>query len=63
MKNYDGSTRVLTDVRYVSSLRKNFISLGTLEAKGFVVSMRDRILKITSGVLMVIKGTRKNNLY
>ena len=63
LRNHDGSTRVLTDVRYVPSLRKNLISLGTLDAKGFTVSMRDGILKVTSGALVVMKGTRKNNLY
>ena len=53
----------MTDVRYVPSLRKNIISLGTLEAKGFVVSMRDGILRVTSGALMVMKSTKNNNLY
>ena len=53
----------MADVRYVLSLRKNLISLGTLEAKGFVVFMRDGILRVTSGALMVMKGTRNNNLY
>ena len=63
LKNYDGSTRVLIDVQYVSSLRKNLISLGTLEAKGFDVSGQDKIMIVTSNTLMVMRGTRKNNLY
>ena len=63
MKNQDGSTRVLTDVRYVPSLKKNLISLGVLESKGLVVTMRDGILKVISGVLVIMKGIRKNNLY
>ena len=63
LRNHDGSTRVLTYVRFVPSLRKNLLFLGTLDAKGFTVSMRDGILKITSGALVVMKGTRKNNLY
>ncbi|KAG8479441.1 hypothetical protein CXB51_029725 [Gossypium anomalum] len=63
LKNQDGSTRVLTDVRYVPSLKKNLISLGALESKGSVVTMRDRALKVTSGALVILKGIRKNNLY
>ena len=63
LKNQDGSTRVLTDVRYVPSLKKNLISLGALESKGLVVTMRDGILKVTSGALVIMKGIRKNNLY
>ncbi|KAE8693200.1 Cellulose synthase-like protein D2 [Hibiscus syriacus] len=63
LKNQDGSTRVLTDVRYVPSLKKNLISLGALESKGSVVTMRDGVLKVTYGALVMMKGIRKNNLY
>ncbi|KAE8725113.1 hypothetical protein F3Y22_tig00009009pilonHSYRG00067 [Hibiscus syriacus] len=59
----DGSTRVLTDVRYVPNLKKNLISLGALESKGSVVTMRDGVLKVTYGALVMMKGIRKNNLY
>ena len=34
LRNNDGSIRVLADVRYVSKLEKNLISLGALESKG-----------------------------
>ena len=37
LKNHDGSTRVLTDVRYILKLEKNLIYLGTLESKGFTI--------------------------
>ncbi|KAG6413676.1 hypothetical protein SASPL_126390 [Salvia splendens] len=63
LRNQDGSTRILKDVRYVPQLKKNLISLGALESKGLVVMMRDGILKVTSGALVMLKGVRKNNLY
>ena len=63
LKNHDGSIRVLKDVRYVPSLKKNLISLGALESKGLAVTVRDGILKVTSGALVIMKGTRRNNLY
>ncbi|KAE8732640.1 hypothetical protein F3Y22_tig00001818pilonHSYRG00042 [Hibiscus syriacus] len=63
LKNQDISTRVLTDVRYMPSLKKNLISLGALESKGSVVTMRDGVLKVTYGTLVMMKGIRKNNLY
>ncbi|KAG6407742.1 hypothetical protein SASPL_130739 [Salvia splendens] len=63
LRNQDGSTRILKDVRYVPKLKKNHISLGALESKGLVVIMRDGILKATSGALVMLKGVRKNNLY
>ena len=63
MRNHDGSTRVLSDVRHVPKLKKNLISLGALESKGLVVIIRDGVLKVISGALMVMKGIRRNNLH
>ena len=63
LKNHDGSTRVLKDVRYMPNLKKNLISLGALESKCLAVTMQDRILKATSSTLMVMKFIKKNNKY
>jgi hypothetical protein len=63
LQNHDGSTRILKDVRYVPNLKKNIISLGALESKGLVVIMRDGVLKVTLGALVMLKGMRKKNLY
>ena len=52
IKLFDGMIRELKDVRYVPQLKKNLISVGTLEA-----------LKMSSGSLVVLKGLRRNNLY
>ena len=63
LKNHDGSTRVLTYVRYIPKLEKNLISLGTLESKGFTIIMQNGILKVVSGALVMMKGIRRNNMY
>jgi len=63
LRNHDGSVRVLRNVRYVPKLKKNLISLGALESNGLVVTMRDGMLRATSGALVMLKGIRKNNLY
>ncbi|KAG8486258.1 hypothetical protein CXB51_019637 [Gossypium anomalum] len=63
LKNHDGSIQVLTDVRYIPSLKKNLISLGVLESKGLTITLRDGLLKVVAWVLTVMKGTRRNNLY
>ena len=63
LKNHDGSTRVLTDVRYIPKLEKNLISLGTLESKGFTIILQNGIVKVVSGALVVMKGIRRNNMY
>ena len=62
-KNHDGSIRVLIDVQYVLKLKINLISLGALISKGLVVAFRDGVLNVISGALLVMKGTRRNNLY
>ena len=63
LRNHDGSMRVLTYVQYVSKLKKNLISLGALEFKGLVVIIRGGVLNVISSALLVMKGTRRNNLY
>ena len=63
LKMFDGTIRVLTDVRYVPDLKKNLISLGTLDSKGYKVTIEGGILKVVRGALVAMKGTRKGNLY
>ena len=62
LKNHDGSTRVLTDVRYIPKLEKNLSSLGTLKSKGFTIIMHNGILKVVSGALVMMKGIKRNNV-
>ena len=39
------------------------ISIGTLETLGLVASIRDGVLNMTKGSMVVMKGIRPNNLY
>ena len=39
------------------------ISIGTLEALGHGVSIRDSVFKMTRGSMVVLKGLQRNNLY
>jgi transposase InsO family protein len=62
----DGGVRTLTDVRYIPELRKNLISLGTLQANGYSYrSDGDRdILKVSKGALTVMRAKRTaGNIY
>ncbi|GJV23625.1 hypothetical protein Tco_1376320 [Tanacetum coccineum] len=62
--NEDGTIVTLKGVRYSPKLKKNLISVGTLESKRFKVRAKDGVMKIISGVLVVMKGIRKiNNTY
>jgi len=60
---FDGMVRELREVRYVPQLQKNLISIGALKALGFEISVRNSILKITRGSMVVLKGVRCNNVY
>ena len=44
-------------------MKRSFISVGTLEALGHGVSVRDSVLKMTRGSMVVLKGVRRNNQY
>ena len=45
------------------NLKGIFISVGALKTLGLVVSIRDSVLKMTKGSMVVMKGVRQNNLY
>ena len=50
-------------MRYVPQLKRNLISVGALEALGLVISVRDGVLKMIKGLMVVMKGVRGDNLY
>jgi hypothetical protein len=51
-------------VRHVPSMSRNLISLSTLDTKGYKYYVRDDMLKVTKGSLMIMKGDLKCvNLY
>ncbi|GJT28914.1 retrovirus-related pol polyprotein from transposon TNT 1-94 [Tanacetum coccineum] len=52
LQNEDGTIVTLKGVRYSPKLKKNLISIGTLESKGFKVRAKDGVMKIISGVLV-----------
>ena len=63
IKIEDGIVRELKEVRYVPQLKRNLISVGALEAFSLVISIRDGILKMIKGSIVVMKGVRRNNPY
>jgi hypothetical protein len=60
---HDGSIKKLIDVRFVPKLKRNLISLSTLEAIGFNFAAIDGVLKVCRGNRIILKGNRLNNLY
>jgi len=56
IKMFDGMVRELEEVRYVPQVKKNLIYVGVLKALGHAISVRDGVLKITRGSMVVMKG-------
>ncbi|KAH9657232.1 retrovirus-related pol polyprotein from transposon TNT 1-94-like protein [Citrus sinensis] len=63
LKMFDGMVRELREVRYVPALKKNLISVGALEVKGYKVTIEDGIMKFTHGAMVILQGVRRHNLY
>ncbi|KAG8474612.1 hypothetical protein CXB51_031249 [Gossypium anomalum] len=58
-KMFDGVVRTLSDVRHVLKLKRNLISLRTLDSKGYRYTDESGVLKISKGSPIVMKGQRK----
>ncbi|CAN1182465.1 Retrovirus-related Pol polyprotein from transposon TNT 1-94 [Linum perenne] len=64
IKMFDGAVRTLTDVRHIPDLKRNLISLSTLDSKGYKYTGEGGVLKVSTGSLVVMKGDMKAaNLY
>ncbi|XP_070043019.1 uncharacterized mitochondrial protein AtMg00300-like [Nicotiana tomentosiformis] len=63
IKMHDSMVRTLTDVRHAPDLKKNLISLGTLESLGCKYSGEGGVLKVSHGALVIIKACRYSTLY
>jgi len=63
IKMHDSVVRTLTDVRHVPDLKKNLISLGTLESLGCKYLGEGGVLKVSHGALVIMKARRSGTLY
>ncbi|KAH1073512.1 hypothetical protein J1N35_025840 [Gossypium stocksii] len=59
VKMFDGVVRILNDIRHVPELKRNLISLSTLDSKGYKYIVESGVLNISNGSLVVMKGQRK----
>ena len=51
IRMHDGVVCGLKEVRFIPQLKKNLISVGVLEAKGFKVTFEDTVANVTKGSL------------
>ncbi|GKB03600.1 retrotransposon protein, putative, ty1-copia subclass [Tanacetum coccineum] len=47
--------------RYIPELKRNLISLGTLEKEGYTVKMQSGKIKVINGSRVILSGTRRTN--
>jgi len=60
IKMYDGTMRELKEVKYITRMTKNLISVENLEAEGLRETLGEGILKMFSGSLGVLKDINDN---
>ena len=64
VKMFDNVVRTLKDVRHVPDLKKNLISLGSLDSNGFRYKSENGIMIVLKGVMIMMKGQKvDDNIY
>jgi len=63
VKLNNGLSHVLANVRHIPDLRRNLISLGTLDDAGYVCKTEGGVLKVSRGSLVILKGSKNQGLY
>ncbi|KAH9800316.1 Histidinol dehydrogenase [Citrus sinensis] len=63
LKMFDRMVRELKEVRFVPTLKKNLIYVGTLKAKGYKITIEDGIMKFTHRAMVILQGVWRHNLY
>ncbi|GJT58785.1 retrotransposon protein, putative, ty1-copia subclass [Tanacetum coccineum] len=57
----DGSSFMLHNVRYIPKLKRNLISLGTLEKEGYTVKLQSGKVKVINGSRVILSRIRRDN--
>ena len=57
---FDGVVRTLCDVRHVPEVKKNLISLSTLNSNDYGYKSEGGVMKVTKGAMVVMKGQKNS---
>lgn len=63
LKLHDNKIKMLIGVRYVSGLKRNLISLGTLDELGFSYKAENGLMYVFKNDDLILTGTKKHDLY
>ena len=58
-----GSIWKLNNVRHISDLRKNLISIEQLASEGYMMTFTDDKWKISKGIMTIARGNKNGSLY
>ena len=64
IKMFDNVVKTLGEVWHVPYVKKNLISLGTLDFNGYCYKSKNGLIKVSRGVMVVVKGQKvEGNTY
>jgi hypothetical protein len=63
IKMFDGTVKILIDVRHVPELRKNLISLGVLNTRGYKSIFEGGVMKVYKGIQLVMKSKKVGSMF
>jgi hypothetical protein len=63
IRMHDGVVRTLTEVRQVLELKKNLISFGVMDGKGYKYASKNGVMEVKKGSTVVMKGLKRGNIY
>lgn len=55
--------KVLTDVKHIPNLKRNLISLNMLNEIGYANKLKNSLLKVLQGSMVIMKGLKQNGFY
>ena len=59
IKMFDNMVRTLGEVQHVLEVKKNLISLGTLDSNGYYYKSENWLMKVSKGAMVVMKGRKE----
>ena len=62
-KMWNGTIKILAEVRHIPDLKRNLVSLGMLDKKGYSYKSEVGVLRVMKGSLVVMKGLLQNGSY
>jgi hypothetical protein len=63
IKMFDGTVKILTEVRHVAEIRNNLISLGVLDTGGYKSIVQGGVMKVYKIILLFMKAKKVGSLF